>query len=64
MIWRPRAIPEGDALNNIVCKLPVEIIQGVLFGYLNVADIVRFDTAGLVHKHRQQFQSLYQGGFY
>lgn len=46
---------------NILCKLPVEVVRQILSAFLNLADIVRLDSASLVRSDREQIQLRYQG---
>lgn len=51
----------GDALDNILCKLPIDVARKILSDYSTIVDIVRLDSAALVHDHRMQFKLRYKG---
>lgn len=52
---------EINTLVDVLTGLPLEVSRRVLSEQLNIVDLVRFDSASLVRKHRQQFQTLYYG---
>lgn len=58
---QPHVEVEGCALDNELCRLPIEIARGALSAFLDVSDIVRLDSAALVHSHRELFQQRYKG---
>lgn len=51
----------GTTMENVLCKLPMEVARKALCSYLDRADVVRLDSAALVHTYRESLQNMYKG---
>lgn len=57
----PQSQVPGSVMENVFCKLPLEVARNVLSLFSDLADIVQLDSTALVHCYRESFQQLYQG---